>query len=215
LPSVNLAEFVHDGIHFVNVFIRREQEKNDLIAAYSTKRRTGMAIELNIPAGEQESFHEVEMHALAMQARAWSGLHTLGNQLTLAGYDATKVFGLFSLLQSGQWSEFVRQWPETQAALQQLAVRLKTGADAQVVLRGPNEGPLVAGKTKGTLTTPQYNVVKALLDAGEAGLTKDELDRKSRHGDARKILKRLADSDPDWQAVLSFPGTTGKRYRLT
>lgn len=83
-----------------------------------------------------------------------------------------------------------------------------------VVLHGLGEEPVVAGKTKKKMTTPQYNVVKAVLAAGVNGLTKDQLDRKSGHGDARKILKRLADSDPDWRAVIQFPGSTGKRYRI-
>jgi len=64
------------------------------------------------------------------------------------------------------------------------------------------------------LTLPQYDVVKALLGAGVRGLSKDKLDRKSKHGDARKILKRLADSDPDWEEAISFPGKPGGRYRI-
>jgi hypothetical protein len=83
-----------------------------------------------------------------------------------------------------------------------------------IVLGNPGDNPVVRDQRKDPLTVPQYDVVKALLDAGEAGLTKDELDRKSKHGDARKILKRLADSHPDWEAVIHFPGTTGKRYRI-
>jgi hypothetical protein len=82
------------------------------------------------------------------------------------------------------------------------------------VLQGRDKGPIVSGRLKQTLTPPQFDAVKALLDAGEPGLTKDQLDKKSGHGDARKILKRLADSDPDWKAVLPFPGTTGMRYRI-
>jgi len=48
----------------------------------------------------------------------------------------------------------------------------------------------------------------ALLQAGDKGLTKDELDVKSNHGDARGILKRLAKTDSDWEFVISFPGTS-------
>jgi len=40
------------------------------------------------------------------------------------------------------------------------------------------------------------------------------LDRKSKHGDTRKILKRLAESDPDWKAVIHFPGKPGVGYRI-
>jgi len=64
------------------------------------------------------------------------------------------------------------------------------------------------------LTRPQYGVVKALLEAGERGLSKDELDHKSKHGDARKILKRLAESDADWKAVIHFPGKPGVGCRI-
>src|SRR5262249_44592170 len=53
-----------------------------------------------------------------------------------------------------------------------------------VQLRGQGEEPIVLGKTKSKLTKPQYNVVKALLDAGETGFTKDELVTKSGHEDA-------------------------------
>jgi hypothetical protein len=84
----------------------------------------------------------------------------------------------------------------------------------RVVLRRLGERPVVGGVEKGRLTLPQYDVVKALLDAGERGLSKDDLDRKSKHGDARKILKRLAESDPDWKAVISFPDKPGGGYRI-
>ena len=54
----------------------------------------------------------------------------------------------------------------------------------------------------------------ALIDAGENGLTKDTLDSESKHGDARKIMKRLADGDRDWKSVLLFPVKTGRGYRI-
>jgi hypothetical protein len=41
----------------------------------------------------------------------------------------------------------------------------------RVFLRGREEGPLVLGKEKQKLSKARYDVVKALLDAGEAGLT--------------------------------------------
>jgi hypothetical protein len=84
----------------------------------------------------------------------------------------------------------------------------------RVVLRGRSEGPRVLGREKQPLSQAQYDVVKALLDADGRGLSKDELDRKSGHGDARKILKRLADADPDWAAVIHCPGKTGGGYRI-
>jgi hypothetical protein len=90
----------------------------------------------------------------------------------------------------------------------------RTAGAPRVVLRGPAEGPFVLGREKRPLTLAQYDVVKALLDAGERGLSKDELDRQSGHGDARKLLKRLAALDDDWQAVIHFPGKPGGGYRI-
>jgi hypothetical protein len=83
-----------------------------------------------------------------------------------------------------------------------------------VVLGGFGDQPIVCGKVKSRLTWAQYRVVKALLDAGDDGLTKDELDAKSGHSEARKILKRLHDSDRDWAAVVHLPGRPGLRYRI-
>ena len=83
-----------------------------------------------------------------------------------------------------------------------------------VRLFGPGEQPVVRGKKKDILTTPQYDVVQTLIEAGDSGLSKDQLVKKSGHGDARKIMKRLANRDSDWKAVLVFPGTPGRGYRI-
>ncbi|HWB08784.1 MAG TPA: hypothetical protein VG826_06160 [Pirellulales bacterium] len=83
-----------------------------------------------------------------------------------------------------------------------------------VVLGKPGERPVVLGKTKSKLTDARYNVVKALIEAGENGLNKDEIVQKSGHGDARQVLKRLADSDPDWKGVIVMAEVTGGRYRI-
>jgi hypothetical protein len=83
-----------------------------------------------------------------------------------------------------------------------------------VLLFDRHDKPVVNGNEKPTLTNAQYDVVLALLQTGDKGLTKDELDRESRRGDARKIIKRLSDGDSDWQSVISFPGTPGKGYRI-
>lgn len=84
----------------------------------------------------------------------------------------------------------------------------------RVVLYGPGKQPVVLGKKKPVLSQAQYNVVQTLLPAGEAGLSKDEFESKSGHQDARRILKRLFDSDPDWAEVIHLPGRKGKRYRI-
>jgi|SRR5579871_1434251 len=74
---------------------------------------------------------------------------------------------------------------------------------------------IVLGKVKSRiLSFAQYRVVKALLEAGEIGLSKDELDRTSGHRDARKILARLARSDPDWRAVIRMAVYPGCHYRI-
>ena len=75
-----------------------------------------------------------------------------------------------------------------------------------VVLGGLVDPPTVNGKKKELLTKAQYDSVKALLDAGEQGLTKDMLDKKSGHGDTRKILKRLAAKDADWKKMIDRLG---------
>ncbi len=86
--------------------------------------------------------------------------------------------------------------------------------ESAVVLKGPGDHVEVLGKIKPPLTFAQYAVVIALLEAGEDGLTKDGLDARSGHSDARKILKRLHDSDLDWAAVIQMPGRSGCRYRI-
>jgi hypothetical protein len=69
------------------------------------------------------------------------------------------------------------------------------------------------GKEKPPLTVAQYDVVKALIEAGPRGLTKDELELKSGRGGARKTLRLLLD-DPDWSRVVAMAGKTGQRYRI-
>lgn len=83
-----------------------------------------------------------------------------------------------------------------------------------VILGRPGDPVTVLVKLKPRLTLAQYHVVQALLNAGDNGLTKDQLDINSGHSHARKILKRLACSDPDWAAVIQMPGISGRRYRI-
>jgi hypothetical protein len=81
-----------------------------------------------------------------------------------------------------------------------------------VVLISPSVRPFVLGRSKTKLTPAQFRVVKALMAAGEAGLTKARLLKVT--GDAINVLKRLAKSDEDWAAVIHLPGQSGRRYRL-
>jgi len=84
-----------------------------------------------------------------------------------------------------------------------------------VTLGKHGDEPIVLGKTKPRLTMARYNVVTALLDAGDKGLSKDSLVEKSGHEDAVGILKRLATLDPDWNAVIKLAGIPGGRYRIS
>lgn len=74
--------------------------------------------------------------------------------------------------------------------------------------------PVVNGNVKPHLTQAQHEILTALLEAGGRGLSKDELDEKSGRTDSRKYLQKLA-NDPDWAAVIVFPGQKGRGgYRL-
>jgi hypothetical protein len=74
----------------------------------------------------------------------------------------------------------------------------------QLIVSGQPRGPL--------LSQAQYEVVKALLGAGEAGLTREKLEAVS--GDARGILQRLARTYLGLGAVIEFPGKGRTRYRI-
>jgi hypothetical protein len=82
-----------------------------------------------------------------------------------------------------------------------------------VELLGEGRPVRLFGKEKPPLTVAQYDVVKALIEAGPRGLTKDELELKSGRGGARKTLRLLLD-DPDWSRVVAMAGKTGQRYRI-
>ena len=87
-----------------------------------------------------------------------------------------------------------------------------------VALFGQGKEPIVDGKRKKPLTRAGYNVIYALIEADERGLTKDTLVTASGHTDARGVLKRIigarTNRDVDWDNVISFPGKTGGRYRV-
>lgn len=83
----------------------------------------------------------------------------------------------------------------------------------RVLLFGLGKDPIVDGNVE-SLTKAQYEVVLALIQAGDNGLTKDQLVANSGHGDAVNILKRIAKKSPKWKEVVSLPGEPGKRYRI-
>jgi len=92
----------------------------------------------------------------------------------------------------------------------------ETCIDSQlpIVLNGQGKSVTVNGIQKPALTSAQYDVVQTLLQAGSKGLSKDELPNKSKHGDAVRILGRIAAIDADWKAVVGLAGKPGGRYRI-
>jgi hypothetical protein len=90
----------------------------------------------------------------------------------------------------------------------------KAPAELLVILRGQADEPIVRGKRKDRLTVARYNIVKTLMEAGEDGLSGDDLVSKSKHGGAVNTLKALANQDEDWGSVIVLPRGPGKRYRL-
>lgn len=84
-----------------------------------------------------------------------------------------------------------------------------------VQLFGPGEQPRVRDKKKPILTKARYDVVAALIRAGEAGLHKDTLAEKSKHSEPQKRLYELV-KDQDWKSVICLPGKNGqgKGYRI-
>ena len=82
------------------------------------------------------------------------------------------------------------------------------------MLRGKGERPLVLGRDASPVTSAQYDVLHALIKAGEGGLSLTELAKRSGHGSARNVLKNLAASSSEWQQVILLPGAPGRRYRL-
>ncbi len=120
-------------------------------------------------------------------------------------------------LNAGRCAEILRQ------ALQELVTRhrpVTSTVDGQsdskcsVVLRGKGERPLVLGREESLVTSAQYDVLQALVNAGADGLSMTELIRRSGHGSARNVLKNLANSSSAWQQVILMPGAPGRRYRL-
>ena len=113
------------------------------------------------------------------------------------------------------FQEVARQLIVTAVALRDLH---KSGQTIELV-KNVHFDPLshiffVKGKEKRGLSEPQMDVLQALYEAGEKGLSKTQLELNSGHSDARGILKRLIKDDPDWAAVIHFPGKAHRGYRL-
>jgi hypothetical protein len=80
-----------------------------------------------------------------------------------------------------------------------------------VVLSEDGWSATVLGKVK-HLTKIQFKVIKKLVEAGDAGLSRTKLEEAN--GDARKILRELRDHDSGWQAVIRPAGKPGGVYRI-
>jgi plasmid maintenance system antidote protein VapI len=77
---------------------------------------------------------------------------------------------------------------------------------------GADGSVIVAGQPK-KVTIPQWKVIRALHDAGPAGLTGEELVEESGHTGYRHILDTLA-RDEDWRSRIRWAGDSHGRYRL-
>jgi hypothetical protein len=84
-----------------------------------------------------------------------------------------------------------------------------------VVLSGPSKSPLVLGQTVPLLTTVQYEVVDPLNEAGERGLSLNELRSFSKHDDVRGVLNRVKKTHPLWIQVIHMAGCPWGRYRIS
>ncbi len=151
------------------------------------------------------------------QVRDWCQTNTESSQTALViTNDASPVVDGSLNAQIGQSaSAIIHDLKNLDSSGGQVVRAVRTDSTARLILRGRDECPIVLGKEKAPLTDRQYNVIKTLLDAGKRGLTKDKLDEKSGHPDARKVLKALQKQDEDWAAVIQMPGTAGKGgYRI-
>ncbi len=81
---------------------------------------------------------------------------------------------------------------------------------SRVFLYGFKDKPVVNGKKKPVLKSAQYKLVKDLIEAGQEGHTKSQLERIS--SDYWHTLRALKESDDDWDQVIHFPGKGGRGY---
>ena len=123
-------------------------------------------------------------------------------------------------LNAGRCAEILRQWLNE---LVQSPGTSPSNADGQddsarrvccVVLRSKGDKPLVHGREVPSVTSAQYDVLRALIGAGADGLSLTELSKRSGHGSARNVLGNLASKSSVWKQVILLPGAPGRRYRL-
>lgn len=123
---------------------------------------------------------------------------------------------------AGRYAAVLERWldEQTQATVSPSEAHRQDGKDDEkccsVVLRGPTECPLVLGREVPRLTQPRYDIIQALIAAGEKGLSLDQIKRFSGHDTAEKTLKGLSKNKKatEWKQVILLPGKPYCRYRL-
>jgi len=85
---------------------------------------------------------------------------------------------------------------------------------AAIALGEAGESPVVFGKQKSPLSAAKYEVIKTLLAASPAGLSKNELESRSKKADAVKYLRQIRNIDKDWNAAIIMAGKSWQRYRI-
>lgn len=81
-----------------------------------------------------------------------------------------------------------------------------------VELDGEGKPTRVLGECMPALTSAQYKLVKALVEAGDKGLSKAELEGIA--GDPLKTLRRLRTKYPLWAEAIQMAGRAYGRYRI-
>jgi hypothetical protein len=105
----------------------------------------------------------------------------------------------------------LREWIECEYHTAAKACQ-RNPAGPRVRLGATWEDPVeVLGKRKWVGNYAAFKVVKALVEAGDAGLSKAELEQVTPG--ALKVLRRLREDD-DWRAVVQMAQRKGNRYRL-
>jgi hypothetical protein len=119
-----------------------------------------------------------------------------------------------------QWEELneIRQGldllPEGDGAYEIKTEPVAQSSKVRLFSFGSRPQALIGESLVDEMSAPQHDVVKALLDAGIAGLSLSELNHQSGHSDARGILKRLCRGESHWQYVVDWPRTARHGYRI-
>ena len=86
-------------------------------------------------------------------------------------------------------------------------------ASGSVILRGMHKRPIVKGRKVKPLTSGRYDLIRRLIEAGEGGMTKDEMEFTC--SSARTMLKALCKRNEGWDNVIHMAKETGGGYSIT